>query len=186
MLHELSLVCMSIGVVTKTLPRLSLANGSTSCVTDLFCKDGPGPDGYVGKEAGGNADVQTTVCEALNVHYDCWANEERVIRITWEVIQNNSDVIKAVNNTASEILALLDTLKGRQAASAALQVAQFFLFVGYLLTLSVLYAVKKCRQHRARQVEEEFELMEQKLQERKAKRRSAAARAKSGPSPTQE
>ena len=69
MLHELILVCMSICVVTTTLPRLSLANGSTSCVTDLFCKDGPA-DGYVCKEAGGNADVQTTVCEALNVHYD--------------------------------------------------------------------------------------------------------------------
>ena len=68
-----------------------------------------------------------------------------------------------------------------------MQFSQFFLFVGYLLTLSVHpYAVKKCRQYRARQVKEEIELMEQKLQERKAKRRSAAARAKSGPSPTQD
>ena len=89
-------------------------------------------------------------------------------------------------NATSQLLVELDTLKGRQAASAALQVAEFFLFVGYLLTLSVFYAVKKCKQHRERQVAEEVELMEQKLQERKAKRRSAAARAKSGPSPTRE
>ena len=74
---------MSISVVVTTLPEFELADG--------------------------NQDVQTTVHEALNIHYDRWANEERVIRNTWEVIQNNSDVIKAVNNTASEILALLDT-----------------------------------------------------------------------------
>ena len=91
-----------------------------------------------------------------------------------QVIQNNTDAIKLVNNTTSEILALLNTLKGRQAASAALQVVQFFLFVGYLLTLSVLYAVKKCKKHRKRQVEAEVKLMEQKLQERKAKRKAAA------------
>ena len=103
-----------------------------------------------------------------------------------QVIQNNTDAIKVVNNTTSEILALLKTLKGRQAASAALQVTQFFLFAGYLLTLTILYIVKRCQQHRERQVEEEVKLMEQKLQERKANRRSAAARAKSGPSPTQE
>ena len=67
-----------------------------------------------------------------------------------------------------------------------MQVAQFFLFVGYLLTLSDFYAVKKCKQHRERQMEEEVELMEQKLQERKAKRRAAAAKAKAEPLPNQE
>ena len=66
-------------------------------------------DGYVCKVLRGNQDVQITVCEALNIHYDRLANEERVIRNTWEVIQNNSDAIQAVNNTTSEILALLDT-----------------------------------------------------------------------------
>ena len=95
-------------------------------------------------------------------------------------------VCEAVHNATRAISEELDTLKGRQAASAALQVAMFFLFVGYLLTLSVLYAVKKCKKHRKRQAEEEVELMEQKLQERKAKRRAAASRAKGGPLPTQE
>ena len=64
-------------------------------------------------------------------------------------------VWEAVHNTNSAISEELDTLKGRQAASAALQVAQFFLFFGYLLTLSVLYAVKKCKKHRKRQAEKE-------------------------------
>ena len=67
-----------------------------------------------------------------------------------------------------------------------MQFAQFFLFVGYLLTLSDFYAVKKCKQHRERQVEEEVQLMEQKLQERKAKRGAAESRAKGGPVPNQE
>ena len=83
-------------------------------------------------------------------------------------------VCEAVHNATRAISEELNTLKGRQAASAALQVAQFFLFVGYLLTLAVLYVVKKCKKHRKRQVEEEVELMEQKLQERKAKRKAAA------------
>ena len=153
-----------------------------------MCKSSPfdRSDNYVCKVPGSNQDVQTTVCEALNVHYNRWTNEEQIIRNTWVVLQNITDAIEVVNNTTSEILALLNTLKGRQAASAALQVAQFFLFVGYLLTLSVLYAVKKCKQQRARQVEEEVELMEQKLQERKAKRRAVASRAKCGPVPNQE
>ena len=113
-----------------------------------------------------------TNCEALNVHYERWSNEQ----VYYKVVLRWLSQIQAVQNTTSEILVELDTLKGRQAASAALQVAQFFLFVGYLLTLAILYAVKKCRQHRARQVEEEVRLMESRLQDRKARRRAAAAK----------
>ena len=89
-------------------------------------------------------------------------------------------------NTTSQLLAELDNLRGRQAASAALQVVQFLLFVGYLLTLSIIYVVKQCRKHRERLTEEEVELIEQKLQERKAKQRVAAAKAKTAPGPSQE
>ena len=64
----------------------------------------------------------------------------------------------------------------RQAATAALQVVQFFLFVGYLFTLAILYTVKKCRKHRAAVIESEVELMESCLQDRKARRRAAAAK----------
>ena len=38
MLHELILVCMSVSVVITTLPPLHLESGSTTCVTDNFCK----------------------------------------------------------------------------------------------------------------------------------------------------
>jgi len=185
MLHELILVCMSIGVVTTARPLLSLANGSTSCVTDLFCKDGPA-DGYVCKEAGGNADVQTTVCEALNVHYNHWSKQSILLEIAFKEVDKILKAAQAGQNATSQLLVELDTLRGRQAASAALQVVQFLLFIGYLLTLSIIYVVKQCKKHRERLAEEEVELIEQKLQERKAKRRAAAAKAKAVPGPNQE
>ena len=87
------------------------------------------------------------------------------------------------NATIATIAEELEVLKGRQAASAALQVAQFFLFVGYLITLAVLYVVKKCRKHSKKRdekkCEEKVELLEQRLQERKSRRRAAAARQSS-------
>ena len=171
MFHELILICSSISVVVTTVPELVLADGSESCVTDTTCEHRYS-DGYACKVAGSTQDVQTTLCEALNVHYKRWSNK----KVFNTVVLRWLSRIEAVQNTTSEILVELDTLKGRQAASAALQVAQFFLFVGYLLTLAILYAVKKCRQHHARQVEEEVELMESRLQDRKARRRAAAAK----------
>ena len=81
----------------------------------------------------------------------------------------------AIGNLATE----LNVLKGRQAASAALQVIQFLLFAGYLITLAVNYVVKKCKKHIKKRGEEEVELLEQKLQERKSRRRAAAARQSS-------
>ena len=51
-------------------------------------------------------------------------------------------------NATSQLLAELDTLRGRQAVSAALQVGQLLMFIGYLLTLSVIYMVKHSQKHR--------------------------------------
>ena len=81
----------------------------------------------------------------------------------------------AIGNLATE----LNVLKGRQAASAALQVVQFLLFAEYLITLAVNYVVKKCRKHSKKRGEETVELLEQRLQERKSRRRAAAARQSS-------
>ena len=80
----------------------------------------------------------------------------------------------APNDTIASIAAELDVLKGRQAASAALQVIQFLLFAGYLISLAVNYVVRKCKKYRKKKGEEEVELLEQKLQERKSRRRAAA------------
>ena len=89
------------------------------------------------------------------------------------------------HNAASQLLAELQTLRGRQAVSAAVQVSQVLMFVGYLLTILTVYMVKRCQKASERRQNQEFELMEQKLQARKAKRRAAAASAKSAPGPSQ-
>ena len=96
-------------------------------------------------------------------------------------------VFEAVHNAtraiSEELSRELSILAGRQAASAALQVVQFFLFAGYLITLAVLYVVKTCKKHSKKRdekkCEEKVELLEQRLQERKSRRRAAAARQSS-------
>ena len=124
--------------------------------------------------------MQTTNCEALNIYYDRWATKNRFFKITLDtlgqILDKNRKAFEAVQNATSQILFELDTLRGRQAVSAAIQVVQFFLFVSYLFILAILYAVKKCRKHRAALIESEVELMESPLQDRKAKRRAAAAK----------
>ena len=100
-----------------------------------------------------------------------------LVQLTKEITRQHKQVLAALQrasdrmdsqpqggqNATSQLLAELDTLRGRQAASAALQVVQFFLFIGYLLTLATIYVVKQCRMHRERLAEEEVELIEQKL-----------------------
>ena len=90
-----------------------------------------------------------------------------------------SELVVSQNATIATLAEELYVLKGRQAASAALQVIQFLLFAGYLITLAVNYVVKKCKEHSKKRGEEEVELLEQKLQERKSRRRAAAARQSS-------
>ena len=152
--------------------------------------------------------TQYSNCDVLKlVHRSGWMNKRYQERILVDITQlakviarQHEQVLAALQrasdrmdsqpqggqNATSQLLAELDTLRGRQAASAALQVVQFFLFIGYLLTLATIYVVKQCRMHRERLAEEEVELIEQKLQERKAKRRVAAAKAKAAPGPSQE
>ena len=89
-------------------------------------------------------------------------------------------------NATSQLLAELDTLRGRQAVSTAVQVGQVLMFVAYLLTTITIYFVKRCQKVREKSQRKEFELLEKKLLSNKAKRRAAAAKAKSAPAPSQE
>ena len=83
---------------------------------------------------------------------------------------------QVVQNATSEILIELETLRGRQAVAATIQVVQLLLFLAYLVVQGVVYVVKKCKKHHARQLEEEVEMMESRLMQRKSKRWAAAAR----------
>ena len=82
---------------------------------------------------------------------------------------------------SSQLLTDLQTLRGRQAVSGAVQVGQVLMFVAYLLTIAVLYMVKRCHKASERKKNQEFELLEQKLQANKTKRRAAAASARTQP-----
>ena len=86
----------------------------------------------------------------------------------------------------NQVLEELEVLRGQLAAAAVLSFNQLAIVVVYLIAAGVQY-VKKClEKHRVAALETNLQEMESRLQERKAKKRAAASRAKSGPSPTQE
>ena len=65
------------------------------------------------------------------------------------------------------------------AIAAILSFTMLAIVIAYFITVGVLY-IKKCvKKHKEKLAEEELELMETRLQERKTKRRAAAAKAKS-------
>ena len=95
-------------------------------------------------------------------------------------------IVGATQNATSQLLTELDTLRGRQAVAAAVQVSQVLMFVVYLLTVLSIYVVKRCQKVREKSQRKEFELLEKKLLSNKAKRRAAAAKEKSVPAPSKE
>ena len=161
----LPLLILPTVVITRR-PTTQLANGSTSCVHDALCEMAPNhADGFTCPGAGSSQNTQPSVCDALNVHYDRWEAETvvlfgllkqvgkilKAVQAGQEAFEGVWGAIRQINlrlqvgkNATSQLLAELDTLRGRQAVSAALQVAQFLMFIGYLVTLSVIYMVKQC------------------------------------------
>ena len=94
-------------------------------------------------------------------------------------------IVGATQNATSQLLTELDTLRGRQAVSAAVQASQVLMLVVYFLTTISIYVVKQCRKVREKSQRKEFELLEKQLRSSKAKRRAAAAKEKSAPAPSQ-
>ena len=156
----------------------TIASDSTNCVHDALCKTAPGhTDGFTCNLGS----TSPNACDLLNAHYDRWEAEAKVLAHLFKEIgkiQNaTSQLLLQCNST--QLLIDLQILKGRQAVSGAVQGGQVFMFVAYLVTIAVLCLVKHCNKHRERVAQSEFELIEAKLQSNKAKRRAAAARAKS-------
>ena len=152
----------------------TIASGSTSCVTDALCKTAPNSaDGFdctIGA-------LDPNACDVLDALYNRWSAEAKVL---FHLLKEVSDILEAaqlIRNTTIQLLTDLQTLRGRQAVSGAVQVGQVLMFVAYLLTIAVLYMVKHCNKHRERLAQSEFELLEAKLQASRSKRRAAAARA---------
>ena len=77
------------------------------------------------------------------------------------------------NKTLNHLVEENKTLKGRQAAAAGISVCQLLIVIIYLLVIGIIYIVKCFKEQQAKQLEQNLELMEGRLQERKSKRRSA-------------
>ena len=97
-----------------------------------------------------------------------------LIKVSDQVIQNFTSQLLLQCNS-SQLLIDLKVLKSRQAVAGAIQGAQVFMFLAYLVTIAVCYLVKRCRKHQKEIAKADFELLETKLQASRSRRRAAAA-----------
>ena len=99
------------------------------------------------------------------------------------------DLVALANATThqhGQVLEELEVLRSRLAAAAVLSLTQLAIVVVYLIIAGVLYVKKFVEKDRFAALESNLQEMESRLQERKAKRRAAASKAKGGPLPNQE
>ena len=87
--------------------------------------------------------------------------------------------IETLKNATAQLLEELSVVRGRQAASSAVQAFMALAFLAYLATIAVCYLVKRCKKHQKEVAKAEFELLEANLRASKARRRAAAAQEKS-------
>ena len=97
-----------------------------------------------------------------------------LIKVSDRVIQNFTSQLLLQCNS-SQLLIDLKVLTSRQAVAGAIQGAQVFMFLAYLVTIAVCYLVKQCRKHQEEIAKADFELLETKLQASRSRRRAAAA-----------
>ena len=71
------------------------------------------------------------------------------------------------NKTLNQLVEENETLRNRQAAAAVLQVIQFLMVILYFLVIGIAYLVKCFEKARAKQLEQNLQEMEERLQERK-------------------
>ena len=77
------------------------------------------------------------------------------------------------NQMLNQLVEENKTLRNRQAAAAVISVCQLLIVIIYLLVIGVIYIVKCFKVQQAKQLEQNLQEMEERLQERKSKRRSA-------------
>ena len=102
------------------------------------------------------------------------------------IYSNNTEVLKGIQEAQFSALSVfieaqhketqeaLQTLRGRQAVAAAISVTQLLIVIAYLVVSGLMYVIKCVKEKQAIQLEENLLQMENRLQERKTKRRSAA------------
>ena len=91
------------------------------------------------------------------------------------------ETVLSVLNATSQLQEDIELVRGRQAASAAVQATQLLILTLYFVTLFSIYLVKRCQEAREKSQQKDFELLEQHLRQRRHQRRTAAAKEKSTP-----
>ena len=91
------------------------------------------------------------------------------------------EAVQSVLNATSQLQEDIELVRGRQAASAAVQATQLLILTFYFVTLFSIYLVKRCQEAREKSQQKDFELLEQHLRQRRHQRRTAAAKEKSTP-----
>ena len=118
-----------------------------------------------------------TTCVSKSSERDYAVYLKRTVEAIEVVVEELVKLVNVTKANVTQILIDLQTLRGRQAVSGAVQGGQVFMFVAYLVTIAVFYLVKHCKKHQQEVARTEFELLEAKLQASRSKRRAAAARA---------
>ena len=101
------------------------------------------------------------------------------------LISGVAEVIKLIARKEARNLAIqeailanvtteLNILKGRQAAVGGVSILQLIIFLTYLATIAGIAAYKCWRRSQKAQLEDNLEMMEQRLQARRAQRKSSA------------
>ena len=93
---------------------------------------------------------------------------------TWEAVLS-------VMNVTIQLQEDIELVRGRQAASAAVQATQLLILTLYFVTLFSIYLVKRCQEAREKSQQKDFELLEKQLRQRRHQRCTAAAKEKSTP-----
>ena len=71
------------------------------------------------------------------------------------------------NKILNQLVEENETLRNRQAAAVVLQVTQFLMVILYSLVIGIVYLVKYFKVQQAKQLEQNLQEMEERLQERK-------------------
>ena len=131
--------------------------------------------------------------EQLAIWLDEWKAETEVEletaldKVVAEAVGFRAQLVELTNGTEQQITLLqkdTEILKGRLAIAAIFSSVYMIISTLWLIGQLVVLVKKSVKKHQLKRHEEEFELMDQRLQERRERRR-AATRAKSG-SPRQQ
>ena len=140
---------------------------------------------------------QQKTCEERIEHLVLWLDEvtnETVAecktaldKVVAEAVGFRAQLVELANGTEQQITLLqkdTEILKGRLAIAAIFSSVYMVISTLFMIGYLVVLVKKSVKKHQLKRHEEEVELMDQRLQERRERRR-AAARAKSG-SPRQQ